>query len=372
MAKKDEKKKPMSAKERYEAYLERDRKLNEMLEGITDEDLENIDMSKMSGRERYAVYSAREAQKAAQANGELIAETEEEEIPEAEEAKTVAELLAEEIPEGEEAPEGEEQTGELTPEEEAEKKHNIVKSSGSSVGTDEDMMKRAMLRRIIFSIVFALAAISLQLLTIHVKGTPGSIDFSALPELFAAITYGPLTGVIIVLVKNIAYILIQRDALGTALANVICDTIFVVIASVLYRKNVFMKPKKKRGLTRQQVRMRINTARFVNAVGGGAVGGIVASAVSFFTFNYITLPIIFRKYPPEEFTQSLLEQYQAGLNAVNRHLPAPFAGRITEITSIMQASLIFNVEITLLKYALVTAATAIIYPFVSDFLHYRR
>ena len=102
------------------------------------------------------------------------------------------------------------------------------------------------------------------------------------------------------------------------------------------------------------------------------MGGIAASIVSFFTFNYITLPLIFRKYPPQEFTEQLLKSYQAGIDGINSHLPGFLAYRITEITSLMQASLVFNVEITFIKYALVTGLTAIIYPFVSDFLHYRR
>lgn len=366
----DEKKKPISAKERYEAYLERDRKLNELLEGISEEDISEVDMSKMSAKERYAVYMGREAQARRQAEEkENAADTADVVEDTSATADANGEEKSEEQVEDNTAVEGTDE-GEIK---EEPKKSDTYERPKSAGGADDDIMKRAIIRRIIFSVAFAGAAIALQLITFHVPFTPSnfSIEFSALPEIFAAITYGPITGIVIVIVKNIAYMLINHNAVATALSNIILDTVFVVIAGMLYSKSVFMKAKSNKPLNKKQVKRRVNLSRVVNALGGGIVGGIVTSILSFFVLNYITFPLIFRKYPPDVFTQQLIDQYQAGLNGLNGYLPS-FLVRVTEIHSLMQGTLVFNIGITFSKYLLVTLMTAIIYPIASDFLHYRK
>ncbi len=363
----DDDKKPLSGKERYEAYLEKERKINEMLEGNSEEDMSEIDMSKLSASERYAVYKNKEAQ-AKKQEEEPPAEPETvEEIPE--EKEEIAEVIPEENSTVEEAADG----GEAAPEE-VENKNEPIPQRQRGGTADDDMEKRAFIRRIIFSAVFAGVAIALQLITFHVPFTPRTftIDFSALPELFAAITYGPITGIVIVIVKNIAYMLINHNAVATAVSNIILDTIFVTLSSLLYTKRVFMKTKKSnKPLNRNQIKMRVNFSRIVNAFGGGLCGGLLTTIVSFFVINYITFPIIFRRYPKEEFSASLIDQYQRCIDGITGYIPF-LADKSIEVHSIMQGTLLVNVEITFLKYALVTVLTALIYPFVSDFLHYRK
>lgn len=62
-------------------------------------------------------------------------------------------------------------------------------------------------------------------------------DFSDVPALLAAFSMGPMTGVIVQLVKNILHLLVSHTALVGELANFIMGSAFVVTAGLIYRRN---------------------------------------------------------------------------------------------------------------------------------------
>lgn len=61
-------------------------------------------------------------------------------------------------------------------------------------------------------------------------------DFSDIPALLAAFSMGPVTGIIVQLVKNILHLLVSQTALVGELANFVMGSAFVATAGLIYRR----------------------------------------------------------------------------------------------------------------------------------------
>ena len=155
-------------------------------------------------------------------------------------------------------------------------------------------------------------------------------DFSDLPALIGAFAFGPLTGVIIELVKNLLHCAVSQSATVGELSNFILGAVFTFVAGYIYKKN---KTKK-------------------NAIIGGIVGAVVMGLISI-PSNYFVVYPFYYNFMPEEV---VLGMYQAIIPAMK---------------SIIQCLLVFNLPFTIIKGLLSVLITVFVYKPLSPVLHGR-
>ena len=156
-----------------------------------------------------------------------------------------------------------------------------------------------------------------------------AMDFSELPALIAAFTMGPVSGVVVCLIKN----LVNLPSSGTGGAGELCNFLmgvtFVVPAGLIYK---FRKDR-------------------VGAVLGSLVGAVVMAVLS--------LPInLFISYPAYAVfynmtTDKVMDMYQA---------------IVPWVKTLPQALLIFNMPFTLCKAMCSVIITFVIYKRISPII----
>lgn len=212
-------------------------------------------------------------------------------------------------------------------------------------------------------------AIFFQLTAFHFPLTPipFKIDVSAILELLSAIAYGPVAGIGVTLIKNVIYILILRNSLATILPNVILDCTFVVVSSVVYTNAMHkFERTKNNGVKNKHVRLK-------KILMSGFIAAVITSLMSYFAVNYIMFPLAMKLYSGYGYTeQYFLTCYNNSLQAVNSYLPQSIGGKVTEIKTLSQGSLVYNVPINFYKLVGVTVFDALVYKWLSPYLHYRK
>lgn len=204
---------------------------------------------------------------------------------------------------------------------------------------DEKVYRKVILRNIITCGILCVIAFVFQIANFRLPLMPGmtKIDFSAVPELIAAVAFGPIAGVSIIIIKNALYVLIfQTTVLSSAISNVIIDSVFVFTASAIYARGVFSPM----AIERQMMQRRedpdnVKDPRGRSIFMGGLLGAIITTPISYFAATYIVYPLIFRWYGSKGYTEEYYVMlYNDALRALNSHLPAPLNGIITEITTL--------------------------------------
>ena len=167
-------------------------------------------------------------------------------------------------------------------------------------------------------------AVVLQYLEIVIPIMPSFIkfDFSDLPALIGAYAYGPVSGILIELLKNLIHCAVSQSATIGELSNFILGAVFVGVAGLIYKKN---KTKKA-------------------ALIGGIAGAAAMAAFSFPSNLFVVYPVYYKVYGlPMEVVLSL---YQAILPPVQ---------------SIPECLIIFNVPFTLVKGLISVVISMLIY-----------
>lgn len=337
-SRKDEK--PLSAKERYEYYLERERLRNIALEG------EIFD-------------------------GEKPLEVAEE----VKEPEAVEEVNAPEEPEQEEREyiRAKGTSTDIFKEREANVQDffNYVEAEAQP----EKKLQKVIFVRLAWTAVLLALSIVLQIraLRFHIPFTPQflTIDFSLFPSLFAAIAYGPLTGVLISVIKNALFVVLDFTSIGTAASSVILDTVFLTLASILYMRGMFSKTRYEQELIMQKQMGTLKDRRTSRVFISGFISSIVTAFVSIFTYNYILYPIVFKFFGDSGFTREyVIKTYDSALEGMHRLLPIT-QELIPNIDSTLKGVIVYNVPANFAKLVVVTLLTAILYKPLSRFLHYR-
>lgn len=152
---------------------------------------------------------------------------------------------------------------------------------------------------------------------------PGFIkmDFSELPALIASFALGPWWGVLVCLLKNLINVTMTTTGGVGELANFLLGAAFVLPAGYLYRL------KKNRG----------------GALLGSVAGAVTSAALSFPINLFITYPFYAATMIPME---TIVGMYSALLPSVD---------------TLEECLLIFNLPFTLLKGAIVTGLTFLVY-----------
>ena len=152
-------------------------------------------------------------------------------------------------------------------------------------------------------------------------------DFSDLPALIGAFAFGPVTGVIIELIKNLIHCLASQSATVGELSNFLLGAVFTFIAGFIYKRS---KTKK-------------------NAIIGGILGAVITGLFSI-PSNYFVVYPFYYNFMPEEV---VLSMYQVILPPMK---------------SIMQCLIVFNLPFTIIKGLLSVLITVLIYKPLSPIL----
>ena len=135
------------------------------------------------------------------------------------------------------------------------------------------------------TITAMLAAVSsvLMFFSFNVPLMPSFIkmDFSELPALFASITLGPVSGVVVCLVKNLVNLFFSTTGGVGELSNFILGAFFVLPVGILCRKNKSYK----------------------NAIIGSLIGAVIMAAFSVVSNYFIIYPVYYN-FLPEEVRQN--------------------------------------------------------------------
>lgn len=157
------------------------------------------------------------------------------------------------------------------------------------------------------------------------------LDFSELPALLAAYAFGPVSGLIVCLVKNLINALFSTTGCVGELSNFLLGVCFVVPAGWVY----CLKKTRKRALF-------------------GALLGAVCMAACSLPINYFLMYPIYANFMPME---TILNLYRA---------------IDPNVDTLLRALIEFNIPFTLVKALLSTALAFAIYKPLSPILKGRR
>ena len=193
----------------------------------------------------------------------------------------------------------------------------------------EGTKKHISVRSIAVTGILAALASVLMFLDFSVPVMPGFIklDFSELPALLAAYALGPVSGVVVCLVKNLVNVLSTSTGGVGELSNFVLGACCVLPAGLIYQKHKTRKA----------------------AFWGATLGAAVMAVVSIFSNYYIMYPI-YTAFMPMEV---ILGMYQAIVPGVQ---------------TLWDALLWFNLPFTFLKGMCSVVIALLVYKHISPLL----
>lgn len=211
---------------------------------------------------------------------------------------------------------------------------NTAKKPVTQKSTKSGVYSQQKIITLVGTAVLAAASAGLMFLDFSVPFMPSFIkmDVSELPALLAGFAYGPVSGVMVCLIKNLFNLIFHSSTGGIGeLCNFLLGACFVLPASLIYKKS-----KNKKG-----------------AVLGAAIGAVLMAVLSLPINYYISYPV-YQKFMPLE---AIIEMYQAIFHGVD---------------GLFECLLVFNVPFTLLKGLIDTLLCFLIYKPLSPVLHGKR
>ena len=181
-------------------------------------------------------------------------------------------------------------------------------------------------RYVAFTAIFAALSTALMFLSFGVPFMPSflKLDFSEVPALIAAYSLGPLSGVLVCLIKNLINMTATTTGCVGELSNFLLGCMFVIPAGMIY------KYKRNR----------------IGALVGALVGSVVMGLGSLLTNYYIVYPVYYNFLPYE----AILGMYQALYPKVN---------------DLWDCLFIFNLPFTVMKGLFCAIITFVIYKPIS-------
>ena len=196
------------------------------------------------------------------------------------------------------------------------------------------MVKNSKIRAITVSAIFGAVGFILMLLEFPLAFIIPSfikMDFSELPALIATVTFGPLYGVLVCLIKNLLHLFVTSSAGVGELSNFILGAVFVGVAGVIYKLN-----KTRKG-----------------ALLGTIVGAFIMAVISIATNYYVVYPAFSVLYGLP--MPAILGMYQAILPSAD---------------NLFKALVIFNLPFNFIKGMIDAVICFIIYKKISPILKY--
>jgi len=177
--------------------------------------------------------------------------------------------------------------------------------------------------------LFAAAAFILQYLEIVVPFMPTFIkfDFSDLPALISAFAMGPVSGILVELIKNLLHSLASQSFGVGELSNFILGAIFVGVSGLIYKRD-----KTRKG-----------------AIIASVIGAACMAIISYPSNVFVVYPVYYN-FMPEE---AILQAYQV---------------IIPSMKSVEQSILVFNVPFTFVKGMIDVVITLLVYKKLSPII----
>lgn len=239
----------------------------------------------------------------------------------------------------------------------------------SAKETNKNARHSAIVRMVIAVAVFGALSVALLLFgKIPVPFMPDkffTVDFSTVPELIVTIAYGPLLGVAISLVKNLASILLMPTSWITSMNNLILDCIYLFATSMLYTR--MMKAKHKQLKRGSRLRHYDPGKLFLSSL----AGTVISLVPQFLITRFVAYPLMEYFYKGQFSIENTLVIYQQGMTNFKGHLPAEMAAHLPDITNISQGIGWINLPVTFFKLMMVTLATLLVLSLMLPFLQYR-
>lgn len=192
-------------------------------------------------------------------------------------------------------------------------KNRTARKTGGRVSRTRKLTMTAMLAAV--STVLMMFSVPVPLMPSFIK-----LDFSELPALVAAFTLGPVSGVVVCLIKNLVNAFNTTTGCVGELCNFLLGASFVLPAGLIYYKK----------------------KTFTGAVTGAFIG-CLAMAVFSVPINYFLVYPVYTNFMPME---AIIGMYQA----IN-----------PKIETLLQALLVFNMPFTFIKGLCSVVITFLIY-----------
>ena len=188
-------------------------------------------------------------------------------------------------------------------------------------------------RKLVVTAMMVAISSVLMMLSFSVPLAPSflKLDFSELPALITAYTFGPLYGVLVCLVKNIVNLFFSTTMGIGELSNFLLGVCFVLPAGLLYKKR----------------------KNFKSAIVGAALG-TTSMALMSLPFNYFLTYPIYMNFMSEEVILNLYRAIYPGTN------------------SLLQALVIFNMPFTFVKGLFSVIITFLVYKHLSPIMKGRK
>ncbi len=171
------------------------------------------------------------------------------------------------------------------------------------------------------------------------------LDFSELPALLAAFSLGPVSGVVVCLVKNVIKGLLFSGTGGVGeMCNFLLGICFIIPAGLIYRYK----------RTRSGALM-------------GALAGAVIMALCSIPVNYFISYPVYTKFLPMDVIISMYQEIVQSFNGLLSRAGAPFA--LPAVNGLLGCLIAFNAPFTLLKGLLDMGLCFLIYKPLSPLLH---
>lgn len=170
------------------------------------------------------------------------------------------------------------------------------------------------------------------------------LDFSELPALLAAFSLGPVSGVVVCLVKNVIKGLLFSGTGGVGeMCNFLLGICFVIPAGIIYRC------KKTR------------TGALI-----GALAGAVIMAVCSVPVNYFISYPVYTKFLPIDVIIGMYQEIIGSFNGLLARIGAP---ALPSVNGLLGCLIAFNAPFTLLKGLLDMGLCFLVYKPLSPLLH---
>ncbi len=171
------------------------------------------------------------------------------------------------------------------------------------------------------------------------------LDFSELPALLAAFSLGPVSGVVVCLVKNVIKGLLFSGTGGVGeMCNFLLGICFVIPAGLIYRYR-----KTRSGAL------------------AGALAGAVIMALCSIPVNYFISYPVYTKFLPIDVIIGMYQEIVQSFNGLLARAGAPFP--LPAVNGLLSCLIAFNAPFTLLKGLLNMGLCFLIYKPLSPLLH---
>ncbi len=213
--------------------------------------------------------------------------------------------------------------------------------------SEETARTGSLFKMLIFAFILYAIAVGLEFLKFNLPFLPSflAIDFSIFPEFISTVFFGPIVGVVTILLKNLTHMVIfyfiyNDISYVGELSNLIDDTLFVLIAFSIFYAIAGKKPtiRQTRGL------------RIGGILASGAASALATAFIMIPVYNSILFPMYAKFFEKRNIAFDVFSMY---------------AEKLPSLESVWQGLLVFNLPWNFGKLLAVTIISAIVYTIVT-------